>query len=718
MNQHRAGTSDSWENRAYRRVRLRWLLTTIAVCGLVTSAARGQGKRPREWRLSDAHANSITGLAYAPDGRTLASASRDETVKLWDLATGRIRRTFRGHSGPLSAVAFSPDGRLLAASGPVLVRGPGGRWESGKGTAIKVWDVANGRERATLEHAWRDVPSLTFSPDGARLAAIGGDSNARIWDVATGRLRTDFSMPMPVWRMAISSDLKTLAVSPGGQDRPVVLVDIAARKVVKTLAGAEGPIGSLAFSPDGTKLAAGVGARSKGRLLTGRPPVELPADLRIWDLGQDEPNAGKVIGHLKELFLVVAFSPDGRRLVAGGGDNTMLKTWDVATGEERSRVNPAIRDVRAVAFSPDGESLAIGGIDFSIAIHEADTGHEHAVLSGRSAQALVFLPGDRTLAAGLDDGTIALWDVEAGRVRRAFQGPGSPITAMTVSADGKWLAAGCPRAGSWRGDLGVWSLESDEGTDPSRGLAGSITTLAFSPDSKTLAVADDDGTIELLRRPLFVSTKPRLKAHAGRVRGLAYSPNGKSLASVGEDGAIRVWDPAEGRERMSLPGRVARQVRSSRLEVIERDGEIASGSRNEVKDCPIPNLSVAFLPDGKTLVVAYEDFVQPAGIAFYDLATGRQRDDRKPPKEDAGIWGDLAGVVLTPDGKTLAAGGYGTVSLWDVGSGARKTHFRTGGMPPIRAMAVSHDGTTLATSTHQLVQLWNLPELLKAAAER
>ena len=715
MSQHRTGTINSSEMAAFHRVRRTLLLTTFVVCGLVVWQARGQGPRPREWRLSDAHENSIAGLAYAPDGHTLASASRDATVKLWDLATGRIRTTFRGHSGPLSAVAFSPDGKLLAASGQVLVRGDEGRLESGKGSAIRVWDVTTGRERATLEHAWWDVPSLTFSPDGARLAAIGGDSNARIWDVDTGRLRTDFSMPMPVSRMAISGDLKTLAVSSGVQDRPVVLVDIAARKVVKTLAGAEGPIGCLAFSPDGTKLAAGIGARSEGRLLTGHPPVDLPADLRIWDLSQDEPNAGKVIGHLKEPFPVVAFSPDGHRLVAGGGDNMMLKTWDVATGEERSRLNPSNRQVRAVAFSPDGESLAIGGIDSSIAIHEADTGHERSRLSGRSALALVFLPGDRTLAAGLDDGTIALWNVEAGRVRKAFQGPGSPITAMAVSPDGKWLAAGS----RWRGNLGIWPLDTDEGPGgPSPGLTGSITTLTFSPDSKTLAVADDDGTVELLRRPLFVSTKPRLKAHSGRVRGLAYSSDGKSLASVGEDGAIRVWDPAEGRERMSLPGRVARQVRSSGLEVIERDGEIAYASRNEVKDRPIPNLSVAFQPDDKTLVVAYEDFVQPAGIAFYDLATGRQREDRKPPREDAGIWGDLAGVVLTPDGKTLAAGGYGTVSLWDVASWTRKTHFRTGGWPPIRAMAVSHDGATLATSTHQVVQLWSLSELLKAEAAR
>ena len=113
-------------------------------------------------------------------------------------------------------------------------------------------------------------------------------------------------------------------------------------------------------------------------------------------------------------------------------------------------------------------------------------------------------------------------------------------------------------------------------------------------------------------------------------------------------------------------------------------------------------------------LLGYEDSGQPAGVAFYDLETGRQREDRKPPPEDRGIWGELAGIAITPDGTTLAAAGYGTVSLWDVALWTRRTHFRTRGMPPIRAIAFSHDGETLATSTYQLVQLWRVADLLKA----
>jgi WD40 repeat protein len=701
----RAGAFESSPDRGRDSSLRRGTFIALAACGLVAQEARGEKPQPREWRLSDAHANSVTSLAYALDGSTLASASRDETVKLWDLVTGRVRATFRGQSGPVVSLAFEPGGKLLATAAETLDRGPDGRVIAAKGHEIKIWGVTTGQEKRTIEHRAAEVRSLTFSPDGARLATIDGEARARIWDVATGALQAAVGLPTPASRAAISADLTTLAVSPGGMDHSVILIEVATGKLLTTLAGSEAPIGSLAFSPDRTKLVAGAGPP-----MHGRTPANLPSEVRIWSLHLGAPKEGKVLGHLTGFVPVVAFSPDGRRLVAGGGDESMLKIWDVATEEERTIFSPTIRHIRAVAFSPDGASLAVGGVDSSIAIHDADTGRERTQLSGRSASCLAFFPGDKTLAAGLDDGTVALWDVDAGRVRKAFPGAGSRITALAVSANGKWLAAGGPRGGRWAANLAIWSLDSDEGTVLSRGHGGTITALAFSPDSKTLAVARDDGTIDRLARPLFVGTRPPLKAHAGRVRGLAYSPDGKSLGSVGEDGAIRIWDAVDGRQRMSLPGQIARRVESSKLEVVERDGESAYVSKNEIQDRPIPNLSVAFLPDGKTLVVGYEDFLKPAGIAFYDLDTGRQREDRKPPREDTGIWGDLAGVVVTPDGATLAAAGYGTVSLWDVASWTRRTHFRTGGMPPVRAVAFSHDGATLATSTDQLVQLWRVSE--------
>jgi hypothetical protein len=110
----------------------------------------------------------------------------------------------------------------------------------------------------------------------------------------------------------------------------------------------------------------------------------------------------------------------------------------------------------------------------------------------------------------------------------------------------------------------------------------------------------------------------------------------------------------------------------------------------------------------------FGDHVHPAGIAFYDLETGRPRDDRKPPQEDRGIWGELLGMAITPDGCALAVAGYNSVSLWDIASWTRRTHFRTGSMPPIRAIGFSHDGETLATRTNQLVQPWRVSDLLKA----
>jgi WD40 repeat protein len=707
----------SAEPRSSGHLRRGPMLAALAVFGLAAPMAEGQGPVPREWRLSDAHTSTIVGLAYSPDGRMLASASLDQAVKLWDVTSGRVRATFRGHVDRGLTVAFAPDGKLLATVGDNPERDrPGGGPERSR-IGIQLWDIETGRLTRTIGHPSGTIRSIVFSPDGARLAAIDDDAKVRIWDVITGALQTLSGLPDRAWKATLTRDLATLAVATGGMDQSVIVMETATRSVLATLTGPRSVVLSLAFSPDGTRLAAGIAPQGRGRSLP--QPPDQPPEVWIWDLRPGAPKEGKILGRLQDSATIVAFSPDGRRLFGGGDDERAPKIWDIATGEERVWLDqPGIGHVYAVAFSPDGASLAMGGVSTTIAIYDADTGRARAQLSGHSAYSLAFLPDDKTLVAGMEDGTVALWDVAAGRVRTAFPGHGGRLEALAVSPDGKWLAAGGRPGGFGSAKLVIRALDTNLPAHGSPTNGGAITALAFSPDSKTLAAADDLGTIDLLARPLFYSRRPPWKAHDGRVRALAFSPDVKSLASVGQDGAIKVWDAADGRQRMSLPGRVDRGAQTFWMEVVVRDGETAYVTHNGPKDHPIPNFAVAFLPDGKTLVVGYEDSVQRAGVALYDLNTGRQREDRKPPKEDAGIWGELLGIVLTPDGRTLAAAGYNSVSLWDVASWKRRTHFKAGGMPPVRAMAVSHDGKTLATGTSQVIQLWSLPELLKTTPAR
>ena len=284
---------------------------------------RQRAEEPKLRATLQGHTQPVQSVAFSPDGKTIASGSRDMTIKLWDVATGKERATLMGHS---NYVVFSPDSKSLASFG-------------GSDMTVKLWDVSTGKERATFRGHTRPLYGLAFSPDGKTIASGSFDNTVKLWDMATARVRSTVNFPtsIGIWGfLALSPDGKTLALT--SEDETVKLLDVSTGKEQATLKGHTGFVYSVSFSPDGKTVASG----------------SMDKTVKLWELATRKERANF---HPSRHISSVAFSPDGKTL-ASGLDSNRVTLWDVASGKKRATLLGHNWAVNCVAFSPDGKTLA------------------------------------------------------------------------------------------------------------------------------------------------------------------------------------------------------------------------------------------------------------------------------------------------------------------------------------------------------------------------
>jgi WD40 repeat protein len=284
------------------------------------------------------HTAPIMSVRVAPDSKTVASASRDGTIRLWEAATGREIRKIQWprDSGRYEAwsVDFSPDGKTLAAAG--------------EDSTIRLWDAATGQETRTLRGHKGPVHSFSvvFSPDGKTLASAADDGTIRLWDAATGQeIRT---IQQSADCAVFSPDGKTLASAGSG----LQLWEVATGRLIREFQG--GPSwASVVFSPDGRSLAS---ATSQTRGANGYVNV-----VWLWDVatGQQICTFPETRREPADAVYALSYSPDGKAVASGSDDGT-IRLWEAATGQEIRRFQADVGPVTSVAFTPDGRAVVSG----------------------------------------------------------------------------------------------------------------------------------------------------------------------------------------------------------------------------------------------------------------------------------------------------------------------------------------------------------------------
>jgi eukaryotic-like serine/threonine-protein kinase len=575
------------------------------------------------------HADGVRSVAFSPDGKHLASGSGENTIKIWDAASGQGSLTLKGHAGGVSSVAFSPDGKRLAS----------GSFDN----TIKIWDAASGQESLTLKGHAAPVSSVAFSPDGTRLATGSSDKTIKIWDAASGQESLTLKgHAAPVSSVAFSPDGKRLAS--GSFDNTIKIWDAASGQESLTLQGHAGAVFSVAFSPDGKRLASG----------------SVDDTIKIWDAASGQESL-TLKGHAGDVRSV-AFSPDGKRLASGSLDNT-IKIWDTASGQESLTLKGHAGFVSSVAFSPDGKRLASGSGDKTIKIWDAASGQESLPLKGHAGAvwSVAFSPDGKRLASGSLDNAIKIWDTASGRESLRLKGHARWVTSVAFSPDGKRLASG-----SVDNTIKIWDAASSQEGLTLKG-AGVVLSVAFSPDGKRLASGSADNTIKI-RDAASGQESLTLKGHEGWVSSVAFSPDGRRLVSGSHDKTIKIWDRASGQESLTLKGHegwvssVAFSPDGKRLASGSQDKTIkiwdaASGQESlTLKGHAGPVTSVAFSPDGKRLASGSEDRT----IKIWDAASGQESLTLK------GHAGQVSSLAFSPDGKRLASGSFdNTIKIWD-----------------------------------------------------
>jgi RNA polymerase sigma factor (sigma-70 family) len=678
-------------------------------------------------------------LRFSPDGKTLV-AHGWEGGRTWDVATGKEIRFFSVGSDWQQA-SLSQDGKLLATSD-----------QSG----VLLREVESGKEVCRFGSG--PYSQIRLSPDGRILA--GQHVNPRrleLWDVANGRqLHAWQGDDQPFSFLDFLNDGKTLIsgrspyiTTPVHPDNKFHLWEVATGKERRQFSVGAGNLRDVTLSPDGSLLAFGF----FDTMPTNR--------IAIWDVAGGK-KVREIVGTAKKplwagqlYFAAFAFTPDGKTLVAGGIDETLI-AYDLMTGAEVRRFGQEIVNPQALTISPEGKTLAVGLPGSAIRLLDLATGKDH--LPGNehllSVHQMAVTPDARTVVTA-SGGSLLFWDAATGQLRCRPQAHLDWVQALRMSGDGQSLVTSAADRSYRNSALQVWDVTS--GKERRRfpvNEMGGAQPLAVTPDGQTAALAAAGGTVVAIDLTTG-QERQRLKGQAEFLSGAAFAPDSRTLTVWGNDDIIHRWDVTTGREvgtfsvlaaiRQAAPGdpgvplpakpgrapvlvdaasvssdgrfiavvtqRTAGSVAAGAIAVATNQAgvvtihELATGRLlRTLADLPSYTRTVALSPDGRTL--AWGDYRRPL-IHLVEVATGRERH------QFTGHRGGISCLAFSADGRTLVSGGEDTTAIvWDLTGrlGAKGTWGKPLSPAELDACWADLDGADAACAYQTIRRLAGIPD--------
>lgn len=593
------------------------------------------------------HSGTVRGMAVDPRGRLMASGGSDGTLRLWDVAHRRQVAVLEHGPDAINAVAMSPDGRIVAAGGADGI--------------VRLYDVRSRKRIGSLTPSGDKVMSAAFAPSGDRLATVTLDGVLTWWDVASLRRTRTVHLPQDLWSIAYAPDGSDVAV--GGEESGAVrLVSPTGRSrvVVKTsgtpLAPSSVPVHGVTFSPDGTLLSVAAAGR-----------------VEVFDAGRI-----RRLGDLRVNAVTSAFTPDGQYVLTGNQSGSVW-AWRLNGIAEVCDLAGGTGPVLAVAVLHDGVSAVSAGADGAVRLWDLSSClPRHSLVLGQDAgsevNASVSWPRSSRQMVSLGNHGLIAWNAATGSMEGTPRFAG--LDHARVLADGRHVVATAPTRTGFRLETVDLSIGATRVLYRGR---GTVDDVEVSPDGRLAAVAAYGSSRSTELVPLD-GTKPRAldTNHVSETSSVAFSPDGRTLAAAGADSSLELWN-VRSAKRTARSAVSRASVRAGATDSALRalafapDGRAVATADNRVRLWSVAGgnlkqvrvfdpggstlLGIAFAPNGHVLATGGMD----GTVRLWNTSTGHAVGSAMP-----GHAGIVRNISFSPDGHWLASAGQdGRLLLWD-----------------------------------------------------